>query len=369
MLSSLLVRARVVGVVLVAAVLTALPPVADRARATHLKVTAVASGLAFPAGFTFAPDGRIFYGERFSGRIRIFNPAVSPPTNQVFFTIPNVVTSGEQGLLGVALHPDYPTTPYVYASVIRSISGVPANQIVRVRDTGGTGSGMKVIYNGKTSNSNHVGGRILFGPDRKLYLVVGDKGSPTNAQNVRNGSGKILRMKASGGAPSDNPFSNRVFAYGIRNSFGFTFDPETGRMWEEDNGPQCNDELNRIIRGGNYGWGPSWTCSTPPSPPANTNRDGPSPVLPTLFYTPPIAPTGVVFCDGCGLGTVSEGHLFFGAWNNGTIREVTLNSTRTAAASQTVVYDHTSGVLSMERAPNGAIYFSDPDKIYKLELA
>ncbi|MDP8956613.1 MAG: PQQ-dependent sugar dehydrogenase [Actinomycetota bacterium] len=363
---SLRVRTRIVGAFIVSTVLVALPSI-HRADATqHLKATPVATGLAFPAGFTFAPGGRIFYGERFTGNIQIFNPATS--SNQRFFTVSNLVTSGEQGLLGVELHPNYPKAPYVYASVIRLVSGVARNQIVRITDNGGTGTAMRVIYDGGRSNSNHVGGRVLFGPDRMLYLVVGDKGSPSRAQKIRNRAGKVLRMTPRGGVPSDNPFSNVVWAYGIRNSFGLAFDPENGRLWETDNGPQCIDETNRIIRGRNFGWGPSWTCSTPPTPPAGTNRDGSKPVMPRTFYTPPIAPTGLVFCDECGLGA-SEGHLFFGAWNNGHIRELTLNSRRTAVISDVLAYDHTSGVLAMERGPDGAIYFSDPDEIYKLELA
>ncbi|HEX2089397.1 MAG TPA: PQQ-dependent sugar dehydrogenase [Actinomycetota bacterium] len=362
--------ARIAGVVLVAATLTALP--SGTAQATsHLKATPIASGLAFPAGFTFAPNGTIFYGERLTGRIRIFNPANS--SNRVFFRISNVVTSGEQGLLGVALHPNYPTTPYVYASVVRSVSGVPRNQIVRIRNSGGTGSGMTVIYNGGgRSNTHHVGGRILFGPDGMLYLVVGDKGVPSNAQNLGKLAGKVLRMLPSGGVPSDNPFSSRVYAYGIRNSFGLAFDPSTDDLWETENGPGCNDETNPIIPGGNYAWGPSATCSTPPSPPANTNQDGPNRIMPATFYSPsPRLPalTGIVFCDTCGLGAASEGHAFMGAWNHGNIRELTLDSTRTDVTSDVVAYVHNSGVLSLERAPNGAIYFSDADQIFKLELA
>jgi glucose/arabinose dehydrogenase len=370
MLSTFFLVARVAGVVLVAAVLTALPPAAGPAHASHLKATPVASGLAFPAGFTFAPDGRIFYGERFSGKIRIYDPGVTTGLGRRFFTVSNLVTSGEQGLLGIALHPNYPASPYVYASAIRLVNGVGRNQIVRITDNGGTGSAMKVIFDGGASTNTHVGGRILFGPDRKLYLVVGDKQDRSRAQKINNRAGKVLRMTPGGAVPPDNPFSNLVYAYGLRNSFGLTFDPLTDGPWETDNGPECNDEVNQIIQGANYGWGPSATCSTPPSPPANTNQNGPTPVMPQLFYTPPPALTGLVFCGGCGLGTASEGHLFFGAWNNGTIREVALNSTRTGVASDaTIVYDHPSNVLSMEEGPTGAIYFSDPDEILKLELA
>jgi aldose sugar dehydrogenase len=361
-------KKRLLGVTLTAAMLTVLPLAPNAAHAASITSEVVKSGLAFPAGFTFDSSGRIFYGERFTGEIRIFNPTADTDTS--FFTVPNVTTSGEQGLLGLALHPNYPTAPYVYASVTRMDGGVNRNEIVRITDNAGSGTGMKVLFTAGTAGGNHNGGRILFGPDNRIYLIVGEKGDPAKAQRLRNRGGKVLRLNANGAVPSNNPFSGKyVFAYGIRNSFGFAFDPSTDRLWESENGPACNDELNRIISGRNYGWGPSETCSTPPAPPRNTNQDGQNPVMPKRFYTPVIAPTGAAFCSGCRLGSGSAGRLFFGAWNTGEIRRVTLNTNRTGVASQSIVYTHGSGILSMERGPDGTLYFSDSSAIYKLKLA
>jgi glucose/arabinose dehydrogenase len=179
-------------------------------------------------------------------------------------------------------------------------------------------------------------------------------------------------MTANGRAAPGNPFINsttrdrRIFAFGIRNSFGFTFDPQTGKLWQSENGPECNDEINRIPKGANMGWGPRETCSG--TAPRNTNNSGPTPrILPKRWYTPTIAPTGAVFCHRCGLGSASGGRLFFGAFNypHG-IRRVTLTSNRLDVASQSVVFRHSEGVLSMEAGPTGAIYFSDTHAIYRL---
>jgi aldose sugar dehydrogenase len=337
--------------------------------------------LAYPAAFTFAPNGSLFYGERFTGEIHIFNPSTS--SDSLFFKIPNVpgqsstmlrslqlsplhAAGGEQGLLGLALHPDYPSTPYVYAFVTREFSGVHRNQILRITNSSGTGTNMQVLFTIQAAQY-HNGGRILFGPDRNLYVVIGDNTRAENAQDLGSRYGKVLRMTAGGNVPSGNPFAGSyVWAYGIRNSFGLAFDPATGNLWETENGPDCNDELNRILTGRNHGWGPSWTCSSPPDPPRNTNQDGPSPVLPKRWYGTPIAPTGVAFCATCSLGSSSEGRLFFGAWNTGQIRRVTLDSSRVGVASQEVVYTHGEGVLSIERAPSGRLYFSDDDAIHRL---
>ena len=327
----------------------------------------VATGLALPTAFTFAPNGKIFYGELLSGEIRTFDPRNR--TNSSFFRVPNVATGREQGLLGLALHPSYPSTPYVYAFATRNSSGVARNEIVRITERGGRGSEMQVLFSAPAGEF-HNGGRIAFGPDRNLYAVIGDADLPRTAQDWNSPSGKVLRMTPAGTVPQTNPVpGSYVYAYGIRNSFGFTFDPQTGGLWLTDNGPDCNDELNRIERGANYGWGPSASCSSPPNPPVNTNRDGPSPALPQLWYRQRLAPTGVAFCRSCRLGRKSVGGLFFGVWNTGQIRRVKLRPNRRSVLSQSVVYTHRSRVYSMERAPNGALYFSDSNGIYRLVLS
>jgi glucose/arabinose dehydrogenase len=215
---------------------------------------------------------------------------------------------------------------------------------------------------------HHNGGHILFGPDRRLYVVIGDRGHQPSAQDLDVVTGKVLRLTAGGKPAPGNPFPDSpVFAYGIRNSFGMAFDPHTGVLWETENGPTCNDELNIIESGANYGWGPAQTCSTPPAPPLNTNRDGPDPVLPVAFYTPTVAPTGITFCDGCRLGRGSRDTLLYGEFKTHDIVRVRLDAGRTAVVGQRSLYHHDDGILSMETAPDGAIHFSDTDGIYRLE--
>jgi len=358
---------KITSVLLAAALALALSlmlaPVSAQAAIT---ATAFASGLNDPAGFTFAPDGRLFYGERPTGEIHILS--ADGFTDSLFFTIPDVVSNGEQGLLGIALDPNYPTTPHVFAYATRLVSGQERNQIIRITDTAGTGVAMQIIWSSATvSGSYHDGGRIMFGPDGKLYAVVGEAHSSANAQDLTNDAGKVLRMNPDGTAPADNPFASKLmWSYGLRNSFGFDFDPVTGRLWETENGPECNDEINRIIAGRNYGWGPSETCSRPPRAPRNTNRDGPAPVMPLKYFTPTVAPTGAVFCNGCGLGSTTERRLLFGEWETGRIVSLRLNSTRRSIAGSSNFYLHSNGIVSMEAAPGGTIYFSDATSIWKL---
>src|SRR5262249_18876504 len=166
----------------------------------------VVGGLDWPAAFTSAPDGRIFYGERYTGTIRIYDPATG--SNTPFFTITGLETDGERGLLGIALPPNYATRPFVYAYATRNVNGMIENQIIRIRDTGGTGTSARVIFTEDVAaNFIHNGGRILFGPDKMLYVVIGEASDPSNSQNLTNDAGKILRMTPTGGVPADNPFA------------------------------------------------------------------------------------------------------------------------------------------------------------------
>jgi aldose sugar dehydrogenase len=255
--------------------------------------------------------------------------------------------------------------------VTRRVGGKLRNQIVRIRERRGDGAGLTTILSTPASSSPyHNGGRILFGPDGKLYAIVGDGHRAANSQDLsRNLRGKILRMNPDGSVPGTNPMiggrRTRVFAFGIRNSFGFAFDPEGGNLWETENGPSCNDEINLVLRGDNYAWGPSESCP-------DTNQDGPAPRrLPEVNFASPIGITGAAFCDGCGLPG-RQGDLLFGdCCAGGRVRRVTLDAARDDVASgPTTMLDSPGGsVLSMEVGPSGRIYFSDGGAIYRLRPA
>lgn len=327
-----------------------------------LKAVAVKSGLANPAGFTFLPDGRIIYGERNTGRVMLLDPTNGDTS--VLYTITNVKSNGEQGLLGLAVDPGWPSKPFIYAYATRQVKGLQ-NQILKIKVADDKGISQKVIWRlGTTAGTYHDGGHIDFGPDGKLYAVVGEGHDSTNAQDLTNDAGKVLRMNRNGSAPSSNPFDDSViFSYGLRNSFGFAFDPQSGTLWETENGPECVDEINVEQAGENHGWGPHETCSG--SDPNNTNQDGPDPVLPLRWFTPTIAPTGLAFCEGCGISK-ANGTLFFGAYNTGEIRQIKLTADRMGVASMTVALKFSESVMSMQAAPNGGVYFSTSNTIYHL---
>jgi len=183
----------------------------------------------------------------------------------------NVDSASERGLLGIAVHPDFPRTPLIYlyfteSSAASDTSGSPlANRVYRYTGNGTALVNLQLILDlPATPGPNHYGGAIRFGPDGKLYVVIGDLNRDGQLQNFVGGASPdntsvIFRVNDDGSAPNDNPFSSQAelakyYAYGIRNSFGLAFDPVTGDLWDTENGPDAYDEINLVRPGFNSGW-------------------------------------------------------------------------------------------------------------------
>ncbi|TLZ68224.1 MAG: PQQ-dependent sugar dehydrogenase [Methanobacteriota archaeon] len=335
----------------------------------------VQTGLDWPVALAFASDGRVFYAERNTGAIRIIENGSVLPTP--FFTLSNTATAGERGLLGLALDPGFPANPWVYAyqTYNDAANASTYNRIVRIQASGDTGGSLSVILQMPplSSATNHNGGVIAFGPDGKLWAVVGENADPNLSQDHMSLLGKVLRMNSDGSAAAGNPFygslswENRVYTYGHRNMFGLTWHPVTGRAYVTENGPNCNDEVNFLTAGSNYGWGPSATCPSPPSP-QSTNQDGPSPVMPIAWWTPTIAPTNAAFFTGS-LLPESRNDLFFGAYNDHRLRELKLTSSGTAVVNNTVLLTAPDAILDVEMGRDGFLWVTTPTTIYRLVAA
>lgn len=210
----------------------------------------IAQNLSIPWSIEFLPDGDLLVTERTGNLLRIGN-------NGQTFPISGVVTEGEGGLLGVALHPDFTDNNYVYLySTTREEDGLK-NRIERYELQNNELSNRTSIINGIPGASYHDGGELAFGLDGKLYAGTGDAGVTELAQDTSSLAGKILRLNDDGTIPNDNPFNNPVYSYGHRNVQGFTWDDE-GNMWATEHGPSGvqsgYDELNLIEPGNNYGW-------------------------------------------------------------------------------------------------------------------
>jgi glucose/arabinose dehydrogenase len=253
--------------------------------------------------------------------------------------------------------------------VTRFVKGIVKLQIVRIKTSGsGVGTEQKAIFTMKGATT-HLGGRLLFGADGKMYLSVGDIGSPTVAQKATDPHGKILRMNPDATIPTDNPVAgSRVYARGLRSPVGADVDPETGVIWGGDLGPSCNDEVNRLTANANLGWGAASTCSTPPAAPLNTNQSGAGAHLPEQWWGAPVGPRGMTFCAGCALGAAVDGTLLVSTVNTNEIRALTLNAQRDGVSSESTIFTHSADVLGLESAPDGSVWFSDATGIWKLAL-
>lgn len=336
--------------------------------ATYTHTTEVpcreANSSCWPDAFTFTPKGNIYYVERFTGQVRVYNTTTG--TDKRFTTIQNLEADGEQGLLGIALHPAWPDKKWVY--VYYTKDDPRRNQIIRIKQKK-DGTMKRELLLRIPAAMNHDGGVIHFGPDGKLYVVTGETGDPTLAQSLDSRAGKILRLNKDGSIPSDNPFGNYIFSYGHRNSYGFTFDPfdpdtTAVEVWQTENGPECTDELNLAQSGLNYGWGDEADCP-------DTNNSGQDPVDPVYTWTDTLAVTGAAFCQGCGLGSNVAQQLIVGAYNTGQLFLATLNANRDSVTEVEELHDHgsggaDSGILGVEASPSGEIFYSDPQGIYQL---
>jgi glucose/arabinose dehydrogenase len=273
----------------------------------NLAVRTVASGLETPTTMAFLGPADLLVLEKSTGRVRrVVGGAVQSTVLDLA-----VNSASERGLLGIALHPDFPTNPGVYLYWTQSSTGSDSGVLAEVPLLGNRvdrfvwdGSALTFDRNliqlrafqddaGQPMRGNHNGGVLKFGPDGKLYIVIGDNGRRGQMQNLTCGptpicpgpivpddqfggpepdnahlTGVILRLNDDGSTPSDNPFFaagavrggevganiQKVFAYGIRNSFGMDFDPVSGRLWLEENGDDSFSQLRRIDPGQNSGW-------------------------------------------------------------------------------------------------------------------
>lgn len=282
------------------------------------KVTVIANDLEHPWSLAFLPDGRMLVTER-PGRLRIISDGVLAP--EPVGGLPVISAYGQGGLLDVTLHPDFAENGWVYLSFAAAGDGGFSTEVVRGRLVGSTLENVEVIFRAlpKVSGGRHFGSRFVFGNDGKLYFSLGERGNRENAQDLSTHHGSIIRINDDGSVPSDNPFVNtpgarpEIFTYGNRNPQGMTIDRKTGRIWENEHGPQGGDEVNVIKAGTNYGWpvityGRNYGIGTKIG--EGTGKAGMA--QPALQWTPSIAPSGMALYDGDRFPSW-KGDLFVGA--------------------------------------------------------
>jgi glucose/arabinose dehydrogenase len=319
------------------------------------------AGAEFPVSLAFAPDGRLFYSELHTGKIRVVQNGTL--LRDPFYKFA-VAGQPETGLLGLALDPDFAHNHYLYVFYTSVADGSAEsggssgpNEVVRLTDVGNKGTELTPIMH-LPSGAIHNGGTLRFGPDGKLYVTLGDNDQGTNAQDLNTLAGKMLRVNSDGSIPDDNPFVGQsgkqpaIWAYGLRNAYSFAFHPVGHTLLATENGPGDNDELDVIARGANYGWPPT----------GYKYKTGV--VDPIAVMNPPIAPTSATFYVGDQIA-IWKNDFFYCNYHQGQLRRVRL----APETFDRVIFEEvvTQGcTLDVATGPDGALYFTDSKGIYRI---
>jgi glucose/sorbosone dehydrogenase/all-beta uncharacterized protein len=341
------------------------------ATAQQIQLSTVVSGLASPLFVGNANDSlnRLFIVER-AGVIKVLQPGESTPT--VFLDIrTKIVSGGEQGLLGLAFHPQYSTNGRFFVFYTRLGDGA-----LVIAEYGASPAGSNTAGPAETviltiphpTNTNHNGGMLAFGPEGYLYVAVGDGGGanddPNNAQNKNLLLGKILRIDVNApgvpyASPSDNPFFgpaeglDEIYAYGMRNPWRFSFDRQTGQQWVGDVGQGAREEVDTpIVSGGNYGWrvfeGSICTPNGPDSALCNNPNDYLFPVFDYTHSNGRCSLTGGYVYRGL-QGALSPGTYVYGDFCSGEI--LAWN-----AGAQSLLLDTALNISSFGEDEQGELY-------------
>lgn len=312
----------------------------------------------FPVALVFAPDGRLFYTEKTTGDVRVVSAdGVLQPEPVIHVDVDGLV---ERGLLGIQLDPDYSENGVIWISytALATARDWPANTLARFVEQDGVGSDLEIMMQIPVTNGEltHNGGNIQFDEAGLLYWSVGDYNTPSNAQDLTVPQGKIHRYEVteSGLSPADgNVLDDGLFAYGLRNPYDITIDPISGQLWATENGPECDDEVNLILNGFNYGWGAGYRCVGD-----DLIADMFDYMPPHLTFTPAFGISGLTFYTSDVL-TEWENDLFFCNWVWGTLYRAEIDESRSRILNlhEIELGEDFNCKLGVTTGIDGALYF------------
>lgn len=358
------------------------PAFAGQTRVGGVKTTTpyegkvISSGLKNPWGIAFLPDGRLLITQK-GGTMRIATKAgqLSEPITG----LPPVNSSGQGGLLGLTLDPDFATNRTVYWVFSEDVQGGNLTSVAKgvLSADEKRMENARVIYRAAPAyqGSLHYGGRILFDKSGNLFVSTGersDKVTRPQAQELNSGLGKIVRITKEGQPAAGNPFAGRagarpeIYTYGHRNVQGLAFHPETGDLWENEFGPRGGDELNLIQAGKNYGW-PTITYGLEYSGEkigeALTQKEGME--QPVYYWDPVLSPSGMTFYSGEAMPEWKN-NLFIAGLNSNHIARLVIQNNK-VVGEERLLAGEGERFRDVQQGPDGALYaVTDGGKLYRI---
>jgi glucose/arabinose dehydrogenase len=351
-----------------------------------VRIEVVVDGLDTPWAIEFLPDGRMLISER-SGTLRIFaDGKLSEPVKGT----PEVNAVQDGGLLDVIAHPDYANNGWIYIAYAERQPGwvAPPPSAEPEPAPGGRGRGgpprapaMTVVARGKINANNewvdqefiyradpslytpsgaHYGLRFIWDNEGHLFYSIGERGDVAHSQDLASALGKIHRVNDDGSAPADNPFVGQagavptIWSYGHRNPQGFAWHPVTGELWESEHGPNAGDEINVIVKGGNYGWGRATKGTQPNMLPSVEGM-----IDPVLYWVPSMAPAGISFYTGDRYPNWKNTSLFVGGLVGQRLER--LETLDGKVTHQEVIFDQLGRVRDITEGPDGYLYIAVQD--------
>lgn len=346
-----------------ASMLTATFSVAGTYNVAGFSDTAVVLGLSAPTAITWTTDGRMLILEKV-GRVRIVVNGVLLPTAALDLSA-NVDSGSEKGFLGICLHPNFATSGELFIYYTR---GTPTtrNRVSKFTMTGNTiaaGSEVVILDNIEATNGNHNGGTVAVGPDGKLYIAPGDSGTGgAKSQDLAAASpsrfnGKVLRMELDGSPAAGNPFLGdatkepRIYAYGFRNPFRFSFRSSNGALYVADVGQGSREELDVVTSGNNYGW---------PTAEGTLGQAGCSGCIPPIFeYDHSIGSDiiGGLFVTSAVYPSPLAGKYILGDEVGNWVRFLDIDATNTVNGGLTNFGSANEGPVDFKLGPDGHVYY------------
>ena len=345
---------------------------AGAAVAADYRIETMATGLDHPWSAAFLPDGRTLVTER-AGRLRVIargNGSKKGPGT--IAGVPRVYEAGQGGLFDVVLHPRFAENGLLYLSYAAGVPKANFTRIMQARLVGNTLTGQKVIFEVSPPKNTpvHYGGRMAFLADGTLVMTVGDGFDFREAaQKLGSGLGKIIRINADGSIPKDNPYKTggqaSIWSYGHRSEQGLAFDAVRGRLFEHEHGPRGGDEVNIIVKGGNYGW-PVATHGIDYSGASITPfKTYKGMIDPVVVWVPSIAPSGLAVYRGK-MFPEWEGDLIVGALAAQEVRRIDLDAAGKVLGQARMFPEVTDRVRDVRVAPDGAIWVTIDDAAGKV---